>query len=224
MEDRRGTVWAHGSVVHPACLQRLDGSHRPGGQEPVTRQEIEAILAAMDAMDERWDERIAALEQRWDEWFAAMGERLDTMDEHRSERQEAMDQRWGERLGAMDIRLVEMDKRWQVEGGELREALLGAFVRRLNDAVTRQTRSLTITLMVSVVAIAGSQGQQHLVPVAAHEHMRGQLVQRREPGAAGVCCPASDDRTASGCRHQAPNTPRMMSPWNSGRSSVTGAK
>ena len=148
MDDRHDTFGAHGTVVHPACLQRLDGSHRPGGQEPVTRPEIEAILAAMDAMDERWDQRIAALERRWDERW--------------SERQEAMDQRWGERLGAMDIRLVEMDKRWQVEG--------------------------------------------------------------REPGAAGVCCPASDDRTASGCRHQAPNTSRMMSPWNSGRSSVTGAK
>jgi len=127
VDDRHDTLGALGTVVHPACLQSLDGSHRPGGQEPVTRQEIEAILAAMDAMN----------------------------------------QRWGEQLGAMDIRLVEMDKRWPVEGGELREALLGALERRLNDAVTRQTRSLAITLMVSVVAIAGSQGQQHLVPVAA---------------------------------------------------------
>ena len=90
----------------------MDLHQASAGHELATRQDIEAILAALDAMDERWDE-------------------------HRSEWQEAM------------------DKRWQVEGGELREALLGAFERRLDDAVTPQTRSLTITLMVSVVEIAG---------------------------------------------------------------------
>ena len=90
----------------------MDLHQASAGHELATRQDIEAILAALDAMDERWDER----------W---------------SERQEAM------------------DKRWQVDGGELREALLGVFERRLDDAVTPQTGSLTITLMVSMVAIAG---------------------------------------------------------------------
>jgi hypothetical protein len=159
---RRAAVESWGEEVADTLMDSI----APSGHELATRQDIAAILAAMDAMDERWDEHITALEQRLDERFTVMGERLETMDQRWNERLGAMDQRWNERLGAMDqrsnerlgamdVRLVEMDKRWQVEGRELREELLGAFERRLNDAITKQTRLLTISLMVTLVTIAG---------------------------------------------------------------------
>ena len=55
-----------------------------------------------------------------------------------------LDERWTERLGAMDHRLEAMEQR-----------LTATFERGLREAITSQTRSLTIALLVSVVAIAG---------------------------------------------------------------------
>jgi hypothetical protein len=43
----------------------------PSGHELATRADIQGLLAAMEAMDARWDERFAVAERRWDERFAA---------------------------------------------------------------------------------------------------------------------------------------------------------
>jgi hypothetical protein len=43
----------------------LMDSIAPSGHELATRQDIDGILAAMDAMDQRWDERLTAMEERW---------------------------------------------------------------------------------------------------------------------------------------------------------------
>lgn len=98
----------------------------PAGHDPATRSDIEGVLVALDAMDERWSER-----------FAAMDARLGGMDERWSERLTAMDQRWEERSAAMEYRLT------------------AAFERGLREAITAQTRALVLSLLVSVVAIAG---------------------------------------------------------------------
>ena len=69
----------------------------PAGHDPATRADIEGVLVALDAMDERWSERFAAMEYR----------------------------------------------------------LTAAFERGLREAITAQTRALVLSLLVSVVAIAG---------------------------------------------------------------------
>jgi len=156
----------------------------PSGHELATRADIETILAAMDAMDERWDERLAAMEQRWDERLAATDQQITAMDQRWDERLAAMDQRWDERLAAMDQRwderlaamdqqitamdqrwderlaamdqqITAMDQRWAAEGRALRGELIGTFEHRVADAITQQTRVLTISLMLAIVAIAG---------------------------------------------------------------------
>ncbi|MFP4150221.1 MAG: hypothetical protein ACLFV0_12120, partial [Nitriliruptoraceae bacterium] len=66
-----------------------------------------------------------------------MDRRLDHMDERWSERLESMDARWEQRSEAMEHRLT------------------AAFERGLREAITSQTRALVVSLLVSVVAIAG---------------------------------------------------------------------
>jgi hypothetical protein len=123
----------------------------PSGHEPATRQDIEGVLAAMSAMDERWDERframddrLAALDQRWDERFRAMDDRL-----------AALDQRWDERLHAMDDRIAALDQRWDIRMDGLRHELIAAFEHRIADAVTLQTRTLATSQLVALVVLAG---------------------------------------------------------------------
>lgn len=80
----------------------------PAGHEPATRSDIAGVLAALDAMDERWSERLTAMDERWEERSAGM--------EHR---------------------------------------LIATFERVLREAITARTRALVVSLLVSVVAIAG---------------------------------------------------------------------
>ena len=80
----------------------------PAGHEPATRADIEGVLVAMDALDQRLTAQM-----------------------------DAMDQRWSERSAAMEHRLT------------------AAFERGLREAITAQTRALVVSLLVSVVAIAG---------------------------------------------------------------------
>lgn len=109
----------------------------PAGQDPATRSDIQGVLSALDAMDERWSER-----------FAAMDQRLDAMDERWSERLDAMDLRWSERLTAMD-------DQWEERSQGMEHRLTATFERGLREAITSQTRALVVSLLVSVVAIAG---------------------------------------------------------------------
>ena len=109
----------------------------PAGHDPATRSDIEGVLVALDAMDARWSER-----------FGAMDARLDAMDERWSERLTALDERWSERLTALD-------ERWQERSAAMEHRLTATFERGLREAITAQTRALVITLLVSVVAIAG---------------------------------------------------------------------
>ena len=91
----------------------------PAGQDPATRADVQGVLAAVDALDERLTAQLVAMDQRW------------------SERLDAMDQRWEQRAEAMEHRLT------------------ATFERGLREAITAQTRALVVSLLVSVVAIAG---------------------------------------------------------------------
>ena len=116
----------------------------PAGQDPATRGDVEGVLTALDHMDERWIERLDAMDRR-----------LDHMDERWSERLDAMDQRWTERLDTMDRQLKHMDERWEQRAEAMEQRLTANFERGLREAITSQTRSLVVALLVAVVAIAG---------------------------------------------------------------------
>src|SRR6056297_3528483 len=127
----------------------------PAGQEMATRADIQVVLAALDAMDERWDERLAASD-----------ERLAAMDAKWEARLAAMDAKWHERLGAMGERLAAMDERWSErltaidEAGRQRSETLEHRIdanleRGIKEAITAQTRALVVSVLVAVVAIAG---------------------------------------------------------------------
>jgi len=102
----------------------------PAGQDPATRADARGVLAAVDALDERLTAQLVAMDQRW------------------SERLSAMDERWSERLTALD-------ERWEQRAEAMEQRLTASFERGLREAITAQTRALVVSLLVSVVAIAG---------------------------------------------------------------------
>ena len=73
---------------------------------------------------------------------------VDALDERLSAQLVAMDQRWSERLDAMD-------QRWEQRAEAMEHRLTATFERGLREAITAQTRALVVSLLVSVVAIAG---------------------------------------------------------------------
>jgi hypothetical protein len=113
----------------------------PSGHELATRADIQGILAAMEAMDTRWDERFAAAEQRRDERFVAWEQRWD-------ERFVAWEQRWDERSASEE-------QRHEAGLAGLEHRLTTAFERGIREAVTTQTMTLVISQLVAVVVIAG---------------------------------------------------------------------
>ena len=73
---------------------------------------------------------------------------VDALDERLSAQLVAMDQRWSERLTALD-------ERWEHRAEAMEQRLTASFERGLREAITAQTRALVVSLLVSVVAIAG---------------------------------------------------------------------
>ena len=64
------------------------------------------------------------------------------------ERLSVMDDRWSERLSALD-------ERWEQRSEAMEQRLTASFERGLREAITSQTRARVVSLLVSVVAIAG---------------------------------------------------------------------
>jgi phage-related minor tail protein len=139
VEDRR-RIALHRAAAESwgeEAADTLMDSIAPSGHELATRQDIDGILAAMTAMDERWEENLTAMDHRWDGRITAM------------------DQRWDERLGAMHQRLEDLDGRWQAEANSLRHELIAAFERGINQAVTKQTRTLVLSQLAVILMVAG---------------------------------------------------------------------
>jgi hypothetical protein len=127
----------------------------PSGHELATRADIRGILDAMAAMDERWDERFVALEARWDERFVSGEARS-------AERFASIESRWDERFTALQKQLRIMDRAWQdrlaatearTEASEHR--VIAHHERSLQEAMTRQTRVVVVSLTTTVVAMSG---------------------------------------------------------------------
>jgi hypothetical protein len=124
----------------------------PSGHELATRADIQGLLAAMEAMDARWDERFAAAERRWDERFAVSeqrwGERFAAWEQRSDERFAVSEQRSDERSASAE--------QWHEAGlAGLEHRLTAAFERGIREAVTTQTMTLVISQLVAVVVIAG---------------------------------------------------------------------
>lgn len=61
---------------------------------------------------------------------------------------DTMDARWSERFAAMDAH-------WEERSAGMEHRLTATFERGLREAITSQTRALVVSLLVSVVVIAG---------------------------------------------------------------------
>ena len=135
----------------------------PSGHELATRADIQGVLAAMAAMDERLTGQFAALDQRLTGQMTALDERLTgqmtALDERLTGQMAALDERLVGQMAANDRRLTgqfaALDERWDLRMEALRHEVIGAVDRRIADAVALQTRTLVISQLVALVVIAG---------------------------------------------------------------------
>ena len=109
----------------------------PSGHELATRADIEGILAALEAMDARWDERFAAAKRQTDQRFAAVEQRFAAAEQLADERFASLEHKLQSGLDGLEHRLT------------------AAFERGIREAVTTQTMTLVISQLVAVVVIAG---------------------------------------------------------------------
>jgi len=120
----------------------------PSGHELATRADIRGVLDAMEAMDRRWEGRSAAFEEGQEGRFAAFEERQEGRFAAFEERQEgrfgALEQRWQARFATSAAELQAMEHRLQA-----------GFERGIREAITSQTRTLVISQLAAIVAIAG---------------------------------------------------------------------
>lgn len=106
------------------------------GHELATRQDLERGFVLMDS-------RLEALETHLDARFDAVEARLDARFEALEGR---LDARLDARFATVDERFAKVDERFAVLGER--------FERRIADAVTTQTRTLVLSQLAALVAIA----------------------------------------------------------------------
>ena len=157
--ERRALVRAAADSWGEEVATTLSELLPPTGSRPATQADVEGVLAALDAMDERFEGRFDLMERR----LELMGGRLDRVEG---------------RLDQVDGRLDQVDGRLdRVEGrlGRVEEGVAGLrgdvqtlaeridsivhqvnadAERRFTDLVTSQTRSLMLSLFGTVVVIA----------------------------------------------------------------------
>jgi hypothetical protein len=153
----------------------------PSGHELATRADIEGILAAIEAMDARWEERFAAMKRETDQRFDAVDQRFAAAEQLTGDRFAAAEQVTGERFAAAeqvtgerfaaaeqltsarfaaaeqraDERFAAFEEKLQSGLDGLEHRLTAAFERGIREAVTTQTMTLVISQLVAVVVIAG---------------------------------------------------------------------
>jgi hypothetical protein len=138
----------------------------PSGHELATRADVEGILAAIEAMDARWEERFAAMKRETDQRFDGVDQRFVAVDQRfaaaeqlMSERFAAAEQLTSARFAAAeqraDERFAAFEEKLQSGLDGLEHRLTAAFERGIREAVTTQTMTLVISQLVAVVVIAG---------------------------------------------------------------------
>jgi len=110
----------------------------PSGHELATREDIRGVLAAIEAMDQRWDERFEAAQVRSDERFEAVRVRLEDAWAHSDERFEAERARADERFEAERAR---SDERFEAERARADERFEAKRARTDEHLETERLRS-----------------------------------------------------------------------------------
>jgi hypothetical protein len=123
--DRAALVRAAAESWGEEAAATLSELLPPSGDRPATKRDIDGVLAAMNAMDDRYEARFAQM----DAGFARMETRFARMETR-------FGQRLDERLDATVDRIT------------------AAFERRISDAVTTQTRTLVFSQLAALVVIA----------------------------------------------------------------------
>jgi uncharacterized membrane protein YccC len=130
--DRAALIRAAAEIWGEEVALTLSELLPPPGDRPATKRDIEVVLAAIEAMDERHDARMDAVDTRLD----AVDTRLDAVDARLDGMESRSDRRLDERLDALADRMI------------------ASFERRISDAVTTQTRTLVFSQLGSLVVIA----------------------------------------------------------------------
>ena len=124
----------------------------PTGSRPATQADVEGVLAALDAMDERFEGRFELVERRMD----LLDGRLDRVDgrldrvEGRLDRVEGRIGRVEEGVGGLRGDVQTLAERID----SIVHQVSADAERRFTDLVTSQTRSLMLSLFGTVVVIA----------------------------------------------------------------------
>jgi hypothetical protein len=103
----------------------------PSGHELATRADIQGVLAAMAAMDERLTGQIADLDERLTGQIAGLDERLTGQ--------------MVANAAQVTGQIAALDERWDLRMESLRHGIIGAVDRRIADAVNLQTRTLVVS-------------------------------------------------------------------------------
>ena len=150
--DRRALVRAAADSWGEEVATTLSELLPPTGSRPATQADVEGVLAALDAMDERFEGRFELTERRME----LMEGRLDRVD-GRLDRVDGRLDRVEGRLGRVEEGVTGLrgDVQTLAEriDGIVHQVSADA-ERRFTDLVTAQTRSLMLSLFGTVVVIA----------------------------------------------------------------------
>ena len=114
----------------------LDEMLPPAGERPATKRDIEGVLAALDALDDRHEERLDGVDARFDRVDA----RFDGVDARFDRLEEWLEEWLGPRMDERHERVV--------------DRVTAVFERRISDAVATQTRTLVFSQLSALVVIA----------------------------------------------------------------------
>lgn len=151
--DRKALLRAAAQSWGEEAADTLSELLPPSRDRPATGRDIDGVLAAINAMDERFEARFAAVDAR----FAAVDARFDAMESRFEARFDAMDAR----LGAVDAQLATFGERLDGYGHGIEakldsvvDRITASFERRISDAVTTQTRTLVFSQLGALVVVA----------------------------------------------------------------------
>jgi hypothetical protein len=151
--DRAALVRAAAESWGEEAAATLSELLPPSGDRPATKRDIDGVLAAMNAMDDRYEARFAQM----DAGFAQMDAGFARMDAGFA-RMDAGFARMETRFARMETRFARMETRFGQRLDERLDAtvdrITAAFERRISDAVTTQTRTLVFSQLAALVVIA----------------------------------------------------------------------
>jgi chromosome segregation ATPase len=118
------------------------------GERPASKRDIEGVLTALNAMDERFEGRLGQSEGRFDR----LEGRFDRL-EGRFDRLEGRVSGLSGHIVRLDERIAGIEERLEDRFESVVDRITASFERRISDAVITQTRTLVFSQLGLVVAI-----------------------------------------------------------------------